>query len=165
MWGSRFKTFGVLVTLGAVLAACGGGGGGSSNQPDPMGSEQSRRAIASTGIQAGATPPPEGTDPLAAAVINAVVAMAAKDRAALDGLSTSPLSDTDAEAALACTSLGTSAKLDGMVPKVEGDSAKVDVNIRMNMQMSIVRMKGTWELAKQGDGSWKFSAPPTCVRG
>lgn len=159
----RFTTIGVLVTVGALLAACGGGGG-SSNQPDPQGSEQSRRAIASTGIQAGATPPPEGTDPLAAAVINTVIAMAAKDKAALDGLSVTPLSATDAEAAFGCTSLGTGAKLDGMTPTVNGTSATVAVNIRMNMQMSIIRMMGNWELAQQGDGSWKLAAPPTCTR-
>ncbi|MDO9445555.1 MAG: hypothetical protein Q7K37_09580 [Dehalococcoidia bacterium] len=162
--GTRVVSWCVIAGLGLAIVGCGGGGGSTAPAAGEQ-SEQSRRAVASTGINAGATAVPEGTDPLAAAVVNAVIAIAAKDRAALDALSSTALTDAEAEAAFACTARGTAAKVDSQQATVNGTSATVDVKLRMNVGMSIGRSNGAWEFAQQPDGAWKFVKAPVCVAG
>lgn len=163
--GTRAVSWCVMAALGLAIVGCGGGGNSSPAPAAGEQSEQSRRAVASTGMNAGATPAPEGTDPLAAAVVNAVIAIAAKDRAALDALSAVTLTDAEADAAFACTGRGAAAKVDSQQATVNGTSATVEVKLRMNVGMSIGRSHGAWEFAQQPDGTWKFSKAPVCVEG
>jgi hypothetical protein len=158
MQWSRVLGFGSLVMLGAVIAACGGGGTST-----PAGeSDLSRRALASTSIQAGATPPPEDADPLTAAVVNTLIAMVAQDGAALNALAASPFSEADLTAALACTRGTSGAKITSQTPTVTGTTASVQMELQMNVGMSIKRPKPVWEYTQVGE-EWKLAAPPTCV--
>ncbi|MDA0270326.1 MAG: hypothetical protein O2919_04785 [Chloroflexi bacterium] len=158
MQSSRVLGFGSLVLLGAVIAACGGGGTST-----PAGeSDLSQRAIESTNIQAGATPPPEDADPLEAAVVNTLIAMAAQDGAALNALAASPFSEAEITSALACTRGTSSAKITSQTPTVTGTTASVQLELQMSLGMSIKRPKPVWEYTQVGE-EWKLAAPPTCV--
>lgn len=154
---------GVLV-LGLTLVGCGGSSAETASG-SPGGPPQKAGAAQRATFNAAATPAPEGTDPLAAAVINAYVALAAKDKAALDALSAAPLSDAEADAAYACTGGGTTPTIESQQATVNGTSATVAVKFRSNAGFAIRRASGTWEFAQQADGSWKLSAAPVCTLG
>ncbi|PKN81504.1 MAG: hypothetical protein CVU47_06480 [Chloroflexi bacterium HGW-Chloroflexi-9] len=163
----RFISLCGVLVLGVALVGCGGGSAdtASASSPGSAGQSQSAGAAQRATFNAAATPAPEGTDPLAAAVINAFIAIVAKDKAGIDALSTAPLSDTDAETAYACTGGGTSPTIESQQATVNGTSATVAVKFRSNAGFAIRRASGTWELVQQGDGSWKLSAAPVCTQG
>lgn len=163
----RFISLCGVLVLGLALVGCGGGSAdpASASSGNSAGQTQSPGASQRATFNAAATPAPEGTDPLAAAVINAFVALAAKDKAGIDALSVTPLSDTEAETAYACTGGGTSPTIESQQATVTGTSATVAVKFRSNAGFAIRRVSGTWELAQQADGSWKLSSAPVCTQG
>lgn len=164
---NRFISLCGVLVLGLTLAGCGGGSAdpASASSGNSAGQTQKAGAAQRATFNAAATPAPEGTDPLAAAVINAYVALAAKDKAALDALSVTPLSDAEAEAAYGCTGGGTTPTIESQQATVNGTSATVAVKFRSNAGFAIRRASGTWEFAQQADGSWKLSAAPVCTLG